>query len=267
MSTDIRVTWLRTSCLLIEAFGKVAITDPWFGSRMWGIPVRAKPGIALADLPKVDYVFASHLHPDHFDPDSVSAFGHSDLEIVGTLGTRDRVSKKVRPGAYSAVHDLWHWDEVQLGPFRVIGTPAVHTGPAPPEINLVIDCGDDFRIFFGGDARWSSAYSEIAERFAPIDLALLPIGGTLIFGHRVTMNPKDALRACRVLEPRWAIPIHEGGEWTSLPPASLHPGRCVDFERLVQSSSSPTQALRLARGEPVVFSEGRAHRGSKVRAS
>ena len=64
---SVRVTLLRTSCLLIEHAGATAITDPWFGRSMRGLPVFRKPGIPLDRLPRIDYVFASHLHPDHFD--------------------------------------------------------------------------------------------------------------------------------------------------------------------------------------------------------
>ena len=257
MNSTVSITWLRTSCLLIQTEGYTAITDPWFASTMRGLPVFAKPGIELADLPHIDYVFASHLHRDHFDPKAVTRFGHPKLEIAGTLGTQEHVARTVPSDRVGCVHDLWHWDEVQMGPFRVIGTPAVHTGPAPPEINLVIECPGGFRIFFGGDARWSSAYGEVAHRFAPIDVALLPVGGTLIFGHRTTLNPRDAVRVCRVMEPRWAIPIHEGGEWLPVPPASWHPGRCSDFEALLEKSSCNTGPVRLERGQKATFSSNR----------
>ena len=253
MSSKLTVTWIRTSCVLIQYKEWTAITDPWFGRTMRGLPVFKAPGIALHDLPKIDFVFASHLHRDHFDPRAIEAFGSPRLQIVGTRGTAAFCERHISPERRGPVHDLWHWEDCQLGPFRITGTPADHTGPLPPEINLVVECGDEFTLFFGGDSRWSPAFQQIAERFHSIDLALLPVGGTLIFGKRTTLNPTDAVRVCSVLKPRWALPIHEGGEWLPVPPASWHPGRTVDFERELNSSSISTSPLRVDRGVPVEF--------------
>lgn len=248
---SVRITFLRTSCLLIEYDGCVAITDPWFGNNMRGLPVFRKPGIALADLPRIDYVFASHLHRDHFDRDAVRTMGNPAMEIVGTRGTAEHC----RGLDLLAVHDLAPWEEVSVGPFTLHATPCEHTGPPPPEVNFIIDCGDT-RLFFGGDCRWSSSFAQIAERFTGIDVAMLPVGGTLIFGKRTTMDPGDAVRAAEVLEPGIVIPIHEGGEWLPVPPASWHPGRAHHFVEALKWSKSSSEACLLAPGKSATFGPG-----------
>ncbi|MCP4868118.1 MAG: MBL fold metallo-hydrolase [Proteobacteria bacterium] len=250
---SVRVTLLRTSCLLIEHAGATAITDPWFGRSMRGLPVFRKPGIPLDRLPRIDYVFASHLHPDHFDRGAVRRFGHDRMRVVGTVGTGFHCAKVgLLPRKIASVHELSPWEAVTLEPFTVTATPCEHTGPPPPEVNFVIQCGD-LNVFFGGDCRFSDAFAQIAERSPPIDIALLPIGGTLIFGHRTTMDPRDAVDACRVLKPRYAVPIHEGGEWMSVPPASRHPGRRHHFAEALEASGLPTEAVVLDPGEGRTF--------------
>ncbi len=245
----VRITLLRTSCLLIEYAGCTAITDPWFRNTMRGLPVFRKPGIALSDLPRIDYVFASHLHRDHFHRAAIRTMNNPEMEIVGTVGTAVHCSSlRVR-----AVHDLAPWQQVTVGPFTLHATPCEHTGPAPAEVNFIIDCGD-LRLFFGGDCRWSSAFAEIKKRFSGIDVAMLPVGGTLIFGTRTTMDPGDAARASEVLAPRFVIPIHEGGEWMPVPPASWHPGRFTHFERALANSTSRSEARVLAPGGSATFS-------------
>ena len=247
----VRITLLRTSCLLIEHAGKRAITDPWFGRTMRGLPVFRRPGIPLRSLPHIDYVFASHLHRDHFDRGAVARFGHPDLEIVGTRGTRAQCAP-LTARRLRLVHELAPWESCTVGPFELTATPCEHTGPPPPEVNFVIDCGG-LTVFFGGDCRFSDAFAQIAERLPPIDVALLPIGGTLIFGHRTTMSPRDAVEACRILKPRFAIPIHEGGEWMPVPPASWHPGRRRHFARDLAASGLATEARVLEPGEAAGF--------------
>lgn len=249
----VEIAWLRTSCLLIRTPEGTAITDPWFGRTMRGLPVFRKPAIPLEKLPKIDVVIGSHLHRDHFDPKAVARFGHPRMLIAGCPGTEDFVRQHVQ-GPYQAVHDVPQWTSRTLGPFTLHATPADHTGPPPPEVNYVIDvCG--LRLFFGGDARMSPHYAEAAARFPGIDVALLPIGGTLIFGTRTTLSPADAVEVCSILKPRFAVPIHEGGEWLPVPPASWHPGRTIHFEEQLRAAGGPTEPARLRPGQWARFTK------------
>jgi L-ascorbate metabolism protein UlaG (beta-lactamase superfamily) len=250
MSGKLRITFIRTSSLLLEYEGYTALTDPWFQMNMRGLPVFRRPGIELGDLPKIDGIIASHLHRDHFERAAVQAMIHPDLEVAGTIGTAEYCAKMDVP----AIHEMAPWDTCEMGPLKLTATPAEHTGPLPPEVNFIIQCGQ-WTVFFGGDARWSDAYKQIGDRFPNIDVAILPIGGTLIFGKRTTMNPTDAVRACNYLRPRWVIPIHEGGEWLPVPPASWHPGRNKHFVKALESSQLPSDAVVLAPGERATFTQ------------
>ena len=244
----LRVTFLRTSCLLLQVDGVTAITDPWFSPTMWGVKTYRQPPIPLHRLPRIDYVIATHLHADHFDRKAVQRFGHPKLDIVGTAGTAAYCEGlRVR-----TVTDLFPWQSHTLGPFHCTATPAVHTGPPPPEVNFVVRIGD-FHLFFGGDARFSDAFEAIAQRFPPMDLALVPIGGTRIFGTRTTMSPKDAARACRIVGAKAAVPIHEGGEWFSAPPASIHPGRNPHFVKALAREAPDCRAVVLSPGASADF--------------
>ena len=248
----LEICWLRTSSLLVRAGGYTILTDPWFGRTMRGLPVFRRPGIALQDLPRIDLVLASHLHRDHFDPRAVARIGHGDLEIIGAPGTAAFVRRKVPAAACAQVRDLPPWTATAVGPAVLHATPAQHTGPPPAEVNYLVDLGG-WRIFFGGDARRSHHHAEIAARYGAIDVALLPVGGTLIFGHRTTLDPDDAVQVCGTLRPRFAVPIHEGGEWLSVPPASWHPGRRRDFGQRLARSGLPTRPVVLSPGQWGVF--------------
>ncbi len=187
--------------------------------------------------------------PSKCDRNAVKHFGHPELSVAGTVGT----AAHCKGLGVGPVTELRPWEETRLGPFVLTATPAVHTGPPPPEINFVIQCGD-LHVFFGGDARWSDTFSAIARRFPPMDLALVPIGGTRIFGRRTTMNPRDAARACVALRARNAVPIHEGGEWFSLPPASVHPGRNRHFVRALRKVAPGCRPQVLAPGQSTKIS-------------
>ena len=246
--SELRITLVRTSCLLIEYGGRCLLTDPWFTTNMRGLPVFRRPGIPLPDVPRLDMVLASHLHPDHFDDVAVRHMMHPELAIVGTVGTAEHC----RDFGAGLLLDMVPWQREEVAGFGLIATPAEHTGPPPLEVNFVIEAGP-YRIFFGGDSRWSRHFQVIGDRLGPLDIALLPIGGTLIFGHRTTMGPADAVRACNALRPRWAVPIHEGGEWMPVPPASWHPGRKRHFVDLLDRSGLPVAPCVLRPGESAIF--------------
>jgi N-acyl-phosphatidylethanolamine-hydrolysing phospholipase D len=68
------------------------------------------------------------------------------------------------------------------------------------------------RIYFAGDTAYGSHFREIAARFSPIRLALLPIGH---YGpHRlvkiVHMNPAEAIRAHLDLGAALSVAMHWG---------------------------------------------------------
>ena len=247
----LRITFIRTSCLLLEHAGRAALTDPWFARTMRGLPVFRRPGVALGSLPPVDLVIASHLHPDHFDRRALARMKGRDLVVAGTRGTGERCESL----PVKHVVELSPWEEHTVGPFALTAAPAEHTGPPPAEVSFIVDCGPH-RVYFGGDVRWSTAFAEIAERFGRVDVALIPVGGTLIFGHRTTMSPAEAAKACGVLGARFAIPIHEGGEWLPVPPASWHPGRRRRLPVELRRAGVGTTPVVLTPGETAIFEEG-----------
>jgi L-ascorbate metabolism protein UlaG (beta-lactamase superfamily) len=102
-----------------------------------------------------------------------------------------------------------------------------HTFPGPDEVGFRIQAGP-YNIFFGGDAAYSDAFANIPQQ-GPIDIAILPVGGSLIWGQRTVMDAADSARAARDMKARFVIPTHPGGDWPALPPISRHPGKLEDL--------------------------------------
>ena len=78
--TDVRVTYYGQACTLIEAAGRKILTDPWltegaYLGTWFHTHVLADAGVTPATIATdVDYIFISHEHEDHLDPETLRHF-------------------------------------------------------------------------------------------------------------------------------------------------------------------------------------------------
>jgi L-ascorbate metabolism protein UlaG (beta-lactamase superfamily) len=237
---------IRCATLLLEWGGVRLLTDPWFAGHLRGLPCFRSPGLTEAQVGRVDAVLVSHLHPDHFDRRALERLRPPPPLVLLPPGARGRLGRAWPPSHV----ELAPWQARTIGSVTVTAVPARHTGPGPDEVNHVLDLPGWGRVYFGGDARLDrDLFVTIAARFAPIRLALLPVGGTRILGKRTVMAPADAWEAARTLQAEAVVPIHEGGLWLSVPPLSLHPGRARHLARLAEQAGSGPRVVVLAEGE------------------
>src|ERR1700687_5027717 len=66
---EVKITPLVHASTLIQAGGKTIYVDP------------AKPA-KLTGLPRADLILISHIHFDHFDPDSIAAISQPSTEVI-----------------------------------------------------------------------------------------------------------------------------------------------------------------------------------------
>lgn len=228
------MTWLGHAGALIEIDGTRLVSYPVLRDRA-GVLRRRRELPPVGDLPPVHAVLLSHLHHDHADLPSLRTFGGTP--VLTEPGNAAWVrAQGLRAPALD--HDRWHRvsDEVQV---RLV--PAVHDArPMPHRPNGAVGMlvrGSGVVVWFAGD---TALYPQMADlpdiAGAPIDLALLPIGGwgpRLSAGH---MGPQEAAEAAALVDARAVLPIHFGTlhprgwpsgrlDWTTAPgdlfPAAL----------------------------------------------
>ena len=213
---ETRITLINHSTLLIETAGRTILTDPVWSFRVspfsrFGPRRHRAPGIALADLPKIDLVLISHNHYDHLDAGTLRliAARHSP-RIIAPLGLRPLVQKL----GFSKIQELDWWDEAD----SIFCVPAVHfSARSLFDRNQTLWCGYAFQtaaglVYFAADTAFGGHFQQVRQRFGPPRVALLPIGAyePRWFMSAVHMSPSEALEAHRVLEARESIGIHQG---------------------------------------------------------
>jgi L-ascorbate metabolism protein UlaG (beta-lactamase superfamily) len=208
-------TWIGHATVLVQTAGVNVLTDPIFSDAISLIlRRRAPPGVALADLPRIDVVVISHNHRDHLDEDSVRALGPDVLYVVPLgLGAWFRARKLT-----NVVELDWWQSTVIKRKLTITMVPAQHWSRRELDDEnrslwggYVFDSGGE-RVFFAGDSGYPAAFAEVGRRFPGIGVAILPIGAyePRWFMRSQHMAPEETARAFADLGARTLIPIHWG---------------------------------------------------------
>jgi len=224
--SQLTVTWVGHSSLLIQLNGLNILTDPMWSERASPVqfagPRRwVRPGIAFEDVPPLDVVLQSHNHYDHLDAPTIRrlARAHPEASWVVPLGLAAFVCKRgVRD---NQVRELDWWEEHAIGSLRIAATPAMHfSSRGIGDRGDTLWCGfalssdgaNGRRVYFAGDTGYHPEFGAIGERYGPFDVALMPIGAyePRWFMRYVHMNPEEAVAAFRALNARMMVPIHWG---------------------------------------------------------
>ena len=245
--SELRVTFIRCSTVLLECDGRALLTDPWFRLRMWFLPTLRWPGLRPRRLPALDAVLVSHLHPDHYDPKAMEQLAPPRVFFPPD-------SLRRLDGGGPGWEEVAPWETALVGDLEIRAVPAPHTGPPPDEVGYVVRFPGFGPVYFGGDGKLDrEVLHRIRSESGPMKLALLPVGGTRIFGRKTTMSPKDAEEAADLLEAERIIPIHQGGDWPALPPVSLHPGRARHLARRFARRGEEERVVVLGCGDSVTL--------------
>jgi N-acyl-phosphatidylethanolamine-hydrolysing phospholipase D len=237
---DPSVTWIGHATALLQLGGLNVLTDPIFSERASPVsfagPRRAQPpGLALAQLPRIDLVVISHNHYDHCDLPSLRALaaqpGGPPLILV-PLGLKRWLTEE----GITAVEEMDWWERRRLGALEVVMTPVQHWSGRTLNDRMQTLWGGwallapEQRVFFAGDTGYSRDFADIGQRLGGggFDLALIPIGAyePRWFMTDQHVNPPEALRMHRDLRARRSLGIHWGtfeltDEPLDEPPAAL----------------------------------------------
>ena len=252
------VTWVGHATLLIQLGGMSFLTDPvWSGAAGPGGVLGARrwqaPGLALEELPPIDFVLVSHNHYDHLDLPSLRKLARLHLgarffvplengELLRDAGIRNVVEldwgERRRLGAVT-VHCLpaQHWSQRGVGDRRrALWASWAVTGP-------------ERRFYFGGDSGAFEGFERIGRALGPFDLAAVPIGAyePQAMMRPFHLDPEQAVAAALAVGARRMLGIHFGTFDLSDEPADEPPRRFQAAAR--KAGAAPEDVWLLDIGE------------------
>jgi L-ascorbate metabolism protein UlaG (beta-lactamase superfamily) len=257
---DLTITMVGHATLLIQIAGVNLLSDPVWSDRASPLafagPKRVtEPGIAFADLPKIDAVLLTHNHYDHLDIATLRALQAAHApEIITPLGN-DTILRAAIPAARITTGDWGHVS--QLGPLTLYFEPCHHwsargMGDRSQALwaAFVIDSPVG-RIHHIGDTGFDQGrpYARVAQKHGPIRAAILPIGAyePRWFMRDQHQNPAEAVEGFALLGAAYAIGHHWGTFQLTNEPRQAPPQALA--AALAAKAISPKRFRPLAPGE------------------
>jgi L-ascorbate metabolism protein UlaG (beta-lactamase superfamily) len=175
------------------------------------------PGIRLEDLPHIDLILLSHNHYDHLDIETMQKlYVKFQPKIYTSLG----VSAFLNEYGISNSADMDWWEEISIGGnLKLAAVPAQHfSGRGMLDRDATLWCGFVIKrvegnIYFAADSGYhETLFKEIGGRYAPIRLAMLPIGAykPRWFMSPIHTSPDEAVKMHIDLKADLSIATHFG---------------------------------------------------------
>lgn len=189
---SIELTWFGHAAFSIDVAGTKLLLDPFLS----GNPLATvKPSSVAAD-----YILVSHGHGDHVG-DTVAIANRTGATVITNFEIANWLQVR---GVNTHAQHIGGGFHYPFGYLKL--TQALH-GSALPDgsyggnpAGFLLSTTQGEKLYFAGDTGLFGDMSLIGEE--GINLAVLPIGDNF------TMGPDDALRAVKLLTPKFVIPDH-----------------------------------------------------------
>jgi L-ascorbate metabolism protein UlaG (beta-lactamase superfamily) len=239
---EMRVTWIGHATVLVQTGGLNILTDPIWSKRASPFsfvgPSRArKPGVRFEDLPRIDLVLISHNHYDHMDLPTLKRLWERDRPTIVTSLGNDTLLKKQGIGA---VARDWGGRVALPDGGEVIVARNHHWGSRwGTDRNRALWSAFALRlpggnIFYAGDTGWGDgSWVAEARRYGPYRLAIIPIGAyePRDFMKSNHINPEEAVRIFKTLNPRMALGMHWGTFQLTFEPINDPPAKLAEARK------------------------------------
>lgn len=212
---SLAITWVGHATTLIQLGDRYLLTDPVFTETVGQFSRRlVEPGVAVADLPRIDAAVLSHLHFDHL-----------------SLGTLDLLEPNLNrlwvppealvylPRYNFPIREVEPWRTEVQGNLRITAVPVRHQGWRygvdaawmKRSFSGWVIQDEHHTVYFGGDTAYDpELFRATRAHFPDIDVALLPIAPVEPpeLTRPTHLDGAEAVQAFLDLGAKVMIPIH-----------------------------------------------------------
>jgi L-ascorbate metabolism protein UlaG (beta-lactamase superfamily) len=208
------ITYLGGPTVVLEYAGLRFLIDPTFDEPQTyedpgSTPLVKTRGPAMRppEIGQIDVVLASHHeHEDNLDT-SGAEFAMTSPLVLSTPQAEDDLG--------GPVIGLADWAQHSVGMIDITAMPALH-GPRGseewmgPVIGYLLRAPNEPTVYISGDNASLEKVREIADRYAPVDIAILFAGAARVpsIDGPLTLTSADAVEAARMLEATQVVGVH-----------------------------------------------------------
>ena len=237
--------WIGQAGFLIKtADDKLILVDPYLSDAVYNETKekngyafkRMAPALFEADEIEADWIFCSHEHGDHVDPDAIATLAAGAKTTLYTNAPGAGAAKEAGVPA-DKIHILSSGMNMDFGSFKLTVTAAQHGKFTPGAMGFIFDFGFT-KIYYAGDTAYDLETLAPALAAKP-EVALLPINGA--FGN---LNSKEAAMLANDLQAKICVPHHF---WTF----PRHMGAPQELIDLMPECAPRCELRMLTPGEPL----------------
>lgn len=180
---ECKVQWLGHASFKITTEGKTVYIDPYMGDYR----------------DQADLILVTHSHSDHCDPAKISSITRKDTAIIAPADCAAKIGRSVitlNPGETRRIQGILVKAVHAYNATR-FRSPGVPFHPKGFGVGYLLTVNGKV-LYHGGD----TDFIPEMEQIEPVDLALLPSGGTY------TMDNTEAAAATLTIKPKAVVPMH-----------------------------------------------------------
>jgi UDP-MurNAc hydroxylase len=193
----VKVTFVGHAGLYIETTGGSILCDPWFNAAYFAswFPFPSNEDLDVDAIASPDYLYISHLHQDHFDPEFLAARVSRAATVLLPEFPLGELRRELTDLGFSRFEVLPSGVTVDLDGLRVMAATAAGPSDGPfGDSALAVDDGTA-RLFNQNDARPRDL--EAIRAFGPYDAHFLQFSGAIWYPVVYDMAPEAKAEAGR----------------------------------------------------------------------
>ena len=216
-----RITFLGQAGLFIETRGKSILCDPWFNPAYFDswFPFPSNEGIDPEQIGNPTYLYISHLHHDHYDPEFLAGHVSKDATVILPDYPLDYLERELRRLGFTSFLKTQNNVPIVVNGLRFMVTALVAPTDGPiGDSALCIDDGE-VRVLNQNDSRPIDLEALLEQ--GPFDALFLQFSGAIWYpmvydfpqkmkmalGHKKrTDGLARAYRYIEMLNPRFVVP-------------------------------------------------------------